>query len=286
MVTFKKTSVLILTSLSIGFFQQPTYSFIPYVYEPKTEILEKTSINIAKTAAQLIQLGQTKEAIRLMLLAVRLKPSDDRLWTLLAEAQIKDNQLKQATQSLAKAKKINPSKASLWFAEGSIALRENKPNIASKALIYGLKLDPQNPDGYFQLGNANLMRLKFRSALKSFEKAVQIKPDFWEALNNQGIALFEMKKENKAVKKWRKVLTINENAEPMLALGAALYQINSNNKECLTLARKALWLNPNYISSEYQKNQLWGEKLRAAARELLENDNLISAVERAIANSD
>ena len=195
MIRIKKLVFInIIFLIGILLYQTSSVAFIPYTYEPKIETLEETSVSIAKTAAQLIQLGQHSEAVRLIKLAVRLKPNDDRLWALLAEAQIKSNKLKQANKSISKAKRINPSKASLWFAEGSIALRENNPKKALKALNYGLKLEPKNAGAYFQKGNANLMQNKLKDALHSFETAVNIKPNFWEALNNKGIVLFEMGK--------------------------------------------------------------------------------------------
>ena len=72
----------------------------------------------------------------------------------------------------------------------------------------------------------------------------------------------------------------------MMALAAALYQINKNNHKALELAETALGKNPNYVSSRYQKNQLWGKKLRNATKTLLSNNELRPAVERAKANSD
>ena len=113
-----------------------------------------------------------------------------------------------------------------------------------------------------------------------------LKPNFWEALNNQGIVLFELGKKKDSIRSWRKVLTISKNAEPMLALATALNEINPESKEVLKLAKEALLKNPNYVSPNHQKEQLWGSKLREAAKKLLTKPELVSAVERAEANSD
>ncbi len=268
------------------FFAQPSKAFIPYVYSPTSENLQRTGISIGKTAAQLLQLGQFKEAIRLGALAVRLQPNDDRLWSILAEAQLKNQNIKDAKYSLAKAKKLNPQKASLWFAEASLKLQEKKPKDAVLLINKGLKLEPDNAGAYFQLGNAWIMQKKFQVALKSFKKAIKLKPAFWEALNNEGIVLFEMGKVKEAIHTWRKVLKIQLNAEPMLALAAALYQLGPLNQEILRLANQALSENPNYVSSKHQQEQLWGLKLQQATKELLSNPELLSGVNRALANSD
>jgi tetratricopeptide (TPR) repeat protein len=264
----------------------PAKALIPTVYVPSQQELEGSGIGIGRTAAQLLKLGQPEEAARLAALAVRLQPEDERLWSVLAEAQLRSQQLDAAARSLARAKELNPNKAGLWFAEASLALRDNRPEDAIPLLDEGLKLDPNNPGAYFDLGNARIMQTDFRAALKAFEKASSLKPIFWEAVNNQAIVLFEMGNTREAIQRWRRVLTIQRNAEPMLALAAALNSQSPGDAEALTLARQALADDPNYVLPGHQKQQLWGLNLRLATRTLLANPALQDAVERAEANAD
>ena len=272
--------------LSISFINiEKSKAFIPFTYQPNDKSLTKTGLTIGRTAAQLMQLGQTKEAQRLGALAVRINPTDDRLWSILAEAQMRNNLLKEAESSISKAKEISPKKASLWFANASLSLQQKKPDTAINLIKKGLKLDPRNAGGYFQLGNARIMQNKFDLAIQDFKKAYAINNKFWEAINNEAIVLFETGKTKDAIARWRKVLEIKQNAEPMLALASALHEINPKNKEIFELAKTALKKNPNYVWSEYQKEQLWGKKLRIAAKRLLSNPKLEFETERAIANS-
>lgn len=264
----------------------PARALVPYVYTPSTQELEGAGIGIGRTAAQLLRLGQPEEAYRLAALAVRLQPNDERLWSVLAEAQLRSDQLNDAAGSLAKAKSLNPGKAGLWFAEASLALRDNRPDDAVPLLDEGLRLDPKNAGAYFDLGNARVMQDDLRQALRAFEKATSIKPSFWEALNNQALVLFEMGNTSEAIKRWRSVLKIKSNAEPMLALAAALNKQKPGDTESIELARKALAEDPNYVLPGHQENQLWGLKLRQATETLLSEGALKSAVERAEANAD
>jgi len=264
----------------------PARALVPYVYTPSTQELEGAGIGIGRTAAQLLRLGQPEEASRLAALAVRLQPNDERLWSVLAEAQLRSDQLNDAAGSLAKAKSLNPGKAGLWFAEASLALRDNRPDDAVPLLDEGLRLDPKNAGAYFDLGNARVMQDNLRQALRAFEKATSIKPSFWEALNNQALVLFEMGNTSEAIKRWRSVLKIKRNAEPMLALAAALNKQKPGDTESIELARKALAEDPNYVLPGHQENQLWGLKLRQATETLLLEGALKSAVERAEANAD
>ncbi len=264
----------------------PAKALIPYIYTPSAQQLEGAGVGIGRTAAQLLRLGQPEMAASLAALAVRLQPNDERMWSILAEAQLRSDQLKAAAGSLAKAKALKPGKAGLWFAEASIALRDERPDDAIYLLDEGLRLDPKNAGAYFDLGNARVMRSDLREALKAFEQATAIKPSFWEALNNQALVLFEMGKTPEAIKRWRSVLSIKRNPEPMLALAAALNQQSPGDAESLELALQALAEDPNYVLPGHQKNQLWGSKLRHATDVLLTTPSLRGAVERAEANAD
>jgi tetratricopeptide (TPR) repeat protein len=264
----------------------PVRALTPYVYTPSAQELEGAGVGIGRTAAQLLRLGQPEEAARLAALAVRLQPNDERLWSVLAEAQLRSDQLKAAAGSLAKAKALKPGKAGLWFAEASIALRDERPDDAVSLLDEGLRLDPDNAGAYFDLGNARVMQSDLRKALKAFEQATAIKPSFWEALNNQALVLFEMGNTPEAIKRWRSVLSIKRNAEPMLALAAALNKQTPGDEESIELARKALAEDPNYVLPGHQENQLWGSKLRKATDVLLTQPSLRGDVERAEANAD
>jgi len=258
---------------------------IPFVYVPTSEELTGSAVGIGRTAAQLLQIGQPKQAAKLAALAVRLDPQDERLWSVLAEAQLRSDDLEQASHSLARAKDLNPNKPGLWFAQAALALRDQQPEDAIPLIQRGLELDPKNASAYFDLGNARIMLNDLSNALISFEQATNLKPDFWEALNNQALVLYEMGQPEEAIRRWRAVLKIEENAEPLLALAAALHQQGDNLDISLSMAREALNKEPNYVLIPHQVEQLWGVKIRQAATRLLALPEMASSVERAQANA-
>ena len=263
----------------------PARALIPYVYIPTQDERRGSSIGIGRTAAQLLQLGQPREAAQLAALAVRLQPDDARLWSVLAEAQLRSNQLPDASRSLARAKELNPDKAGLWFAEAAIALRSERPGDAINLLNRGLQLDPTNAAAYFDLGNARILQNRLPSALSAFEQATSLKEGFWEALNNQALVLYEMGQRDEAIRRWRRVLSIENNPEPMLALAAALHRQGDTQEEALSLAKEALKRDPNYVLPLHQAEQLWGEQIRKATADLLMRSELRETVERAQANA-
>jgi tetratricopeptide (TPR) repeat protein len=265
----------------------PARALVPYVYTPQRQELEGAGLGIAQAAARLLRLGQASDASRLAALTVQLLPDDPRGWVLLAEAQLRSSQLKQAGVSLAKAKQLDPRNPGIWFAEGSLALRAGKPDDAIGLLEQGLKLDKSNAGAYFDLGNARILLGQNGPALAAFERASSLRKDFWEALNNQGLVLFEQGKTKDAIQRWRRVLTIKPDAaEPMLALAAGLFsQGPAGRGEAVELVAKALDNEPNYVLESYQKEQLWGPKLRSTTQELLQQGDLKAVVDRALANA-
>ncbi len=265
----------------------PARALVPYVFVPQRQELEGAGMGIAQAAARLLRLGQASDAARLAALTVQLLPEDPRGWVLLAEAQLRSNQLEQAGLSLAKAKQLDPRNPGIWFAEGSLALRANRPGEAITLLDQGLKLDRTNAGAFFDLGNARILLGQSSEALAAFERASSLRKDFWEALNNQGLVLFEQGKTKAAIQRWRQVLGIKPDAaEPSLALAAGLFASGADGRsEALELASKALDNQPNYVLESYQKEQLWGPKLRSTTQQLLMLSELKQVVDRAMANA-
>jgi tetratricopeptide (TPR) repeat protein len=262
-------------------------AMVPYTYVPRNEALQGAGLGLAQAASRLLQMGQAEDAARLAALSTQLLPNDPRSWVLLAEAQLRSKNSKEAAVALARAKQLDPKNAGIWFAEGSLALRDNQPRQAINLLRRGLELDSRNAGAYFDLGNAQILLGQSSLALKSFERASALRKDFWEALNNQGLVLFEQGKTKDAIRRWRQVLAIKPDAaEPTLALAAGLFaQGASERSEALELVGKALDSDPNYVLESYQKEQLWGPKLRSTTQELLQQGDLKPVVDRALANA-
>ncbi len=262
-------------------------ALVPYVYVPPTKDLEAAGLGIAQAAARLLRLGQVEEAARLAELTVRLLPGDPRGWVLLAEAELRSDHADKALAALAKAKQLDPQNPGIWFAEGSLALRNGKPEAAIDLLRRGLQLDGRNAGAHFDLGNAQLLLGQGDRALGSFEQAAKLRRDFWEAINNQGLVLWEADRRPAALERWRAVLRIKPDVpETSLAMAAGLFATDPKQRgEALRLAEMALNEQPNYVLPAYQKEQLWGDKLRGATQQLLSQPELKLVVDRAMANA-
>jgi len=247
-------------------------ALVPYYYFPTIKNLQRESISIGKNAMQLLYFGQYEQGLNLAKLAVKINKKDEKLWLILSEAQIANKLYKNALDSLNKAQNINSTISEIYFAKSNIYLKISQLQKAKTALEKGLRIEPKNHTAIFQLGNIFLMEKNYSEAIKFFNKSVEIKPDFWQAINNQGLAYFEKNNINLSIKLFEKAISIQDNAEPLLGLASCLRK--KDIKLALELAKKALAKDPNYVSYEYRKEQLWGEKLQTSTEILLRNDQI------------
>jgi tetratricopeptide (TPR) repeat protein len=268
---FKK--IICISLISCYFFQiKKVQAIVPYYYFPTIKNLQKQSLSIGKNSYQLLYFGQYEDSLNLAKLAVKINPKNEKLWLILAEAQIANEQYKNALNSLNEAEKINSNISEIYFAKSNIYLKISQLTKAKIALEKGIKIEPNNHKAIFQLGNILLMEKNYLEAIKLFDKSIKIKPDFWQAINNQGLAYFEKNNINQSIKFFESAISIQENAEPLLGLASCL-RVN-DTKLAIELAKKALTKDPKYVNYDYRKEQLWGEKLQASTEILLQNKQL------------
>ncbi|AIQ94035.1 tetratricopeptide repeat protein [Prochlorococcus sp. MIT 0604] len=268
---FKK--ILWISLIGFYFFRiEKVQAIVPYYYFPTIKNLQKQSSYIGKNAYQMLYFGQYENSLNLAKLAIKINGRDEKLWLILAEAQIANDQYKNALNSLNKAEQINSNTSEIYFAKSNIYLRISQPTKAKIALEKGLKIEPNNHKAIFQLGNILLIEKNYLGAIKLFDKSIKIKPNFWQAINNQGLAYFEKNNINLSIKLFKSAISIQENAEPLLGLASCI-RIN-DTELAIKLAKKALAKDPKYVNYDYRKEQLWGEKLQTSTEILLQNEKL------------
>jgi len=272
MKSFLKKTIWV-SFICFYFFQiEIVRAIVPYYYFPTIKNLQKQSLFIGKNAYQLLYFGQYEESLNLAKLAVKINAKDEKLWLILAEAQIANKEYKNALNSLNKAEQINSNISEIYFAKSNVYLKISQQKKAKSALEKGIKIEPNNHKAIFQLGNILLMEKNYLGAIKLFDKSIKIKPDFWQAINNKGLAYFEKNNINQSIKLFEKAISIQENAEPLLGLASCLRMKDFNL--ALQLAKKALAKDPNYVNYEYRKEQLWGGKLQSSTEMLLQRKEL------------
>jgi len=91
-------NIILISLISFYFFQtKKVQAIVPYYYFPTIKNLEKESLYIGKNAYQLLYFGQYKDSLNLAKLAVKINAKDEKLWLILAEAQIANKKLINGT---------------------------------------------------------------------------------------------------------------------------------------------------------------------------------------------
>ena len=126
----------------------------------------------------------------------------------------------------------------IYFAKSNIYLQLSQQKNAKTALEKGLSIEPNNHKAIFQLGNLLLMEKNFLDAINLYNRSVELNPNFWQAINNQGLAYFEKDNINLSIKSFEKAISIQDNVEPLLGLATCL-RIKDIDL-AIQLAKKAL----------------------------------------------
>ena len=123
MKSFLKKTIWV-SLICFYFFQiEIVRAIVPYYYFPTIKNLQKQSLYIGKNAYQLLYFGQYEDSLNLAKLAVKINAKDEKLWLILAEAQIANKKYKNALKSLNKAEQINSNISEIFFAKSNVYLK-------------------------------------------------------------------------------------------------------------------------------------------------------------------
>ncbi len=170
----------------------------------------------------------------------------------------------------------------LWV---SAYFQQEKYQSAIAEYKTGLKINPKDPEGLFDLGNAYYMLGKLPQAVVEYKKSIVYKQDFWPAVNNIGLIMYEQGDIKNAINQWQQAITKANNvkqpaAEPQLALAVALYGLGnqSDRQRGLAMGEAAIRIDPRYANLEFLKENLWGNRLLSDTKKFLELPSIQAAL--------
>jgi protein O-GlcNAc transferase len=180
------------------------------------------------------KLGQRKEAVKFLNIALELEPENGEISRYLAN--IRDNQtpkaksdnpqqnvhellqkgvefhqsghLDKAIHCYQNILKIKPDNTPALSCMGAALQAVGKLDLAIDCYQKAITIDPNYAEAFYNLGVAKKEQGKLEEAVASFQKAIAIKPDYFGAHSNLGIVLFEQEKFNEAVCSYQKAITI------------------------------------------------------------------------------
>jgi tetratricopeptide (TPR) repeat protein len=257
--------------------------YAPYLPPIETKQFDRDAALFLEEARQLAQIPQQMPlAILRAKLATQFVPRSAEAWAVLGGLYLLDNQPSESVKSLEKAKNLAPREPKILFRLGSAYFQTKQYGKAVAVLEAGLKLKPNIAPALFDLGNAYLLNQQVPQAIDIYNKAYAQDAKFWFPLNNIGIVRYDEGNVDESIRLWRACIAIdNQEAEPKMALAAALYVKKGDKTQGIKLASEAIKLNLRYSETQFMRDNLWGEKLIADTATVLADPALKAAIVQA-----
>lgn len=255
----------------------------PYNLNPVLQNQDEQAINLAREAAQLAQFGRYELALPRALLAVQLFPKSYQTQGILGNIYLGKEKYDEAIASLKVANTLRQNEPAILFTLGSAYLRKGVYGDAIRTLEQGLAIVPNSTSALFDLGNAFFLTKRYAEAIVKYNRVLELDKRFWAATNNIGLVEYEQGNRERAIKLWEESLVQAGQiefaaAEPTLALAVAHYSMGQREKG-LKLAEEAMKIDPRYGKIPYLIENLWGEKLIADTRPILELPRIKQLIE-------
>ena len=242
---------------------------LPRTLELNPKEMEQNGFIVAQEALQLAQFQQFQEALVRAKLAVQLAPQAHEIWALLGGLYLTVDEPQEAVVALERSLKLNDQNPGVYFNLGSAYFRQGQYAASIRVIEQGLALKPDATEEWFNLGNAYLKLGQTDRAIAQYRRSLRNDKRFWPAYTNIGLVLYEQGNIRQAAKNWEQAAEIDPKAsEPKLALATALLKLG-NEAEALKLAEEALRLDSRYGTVDFQRENLWGDRLVADTQALL-----------------
>jgi len=214
-------------------------------------------------------------------IALQLKPDFALAYSDRANVLIVLGDGLRAMENFNKALELDPNLTSAYINRGRLHFVLGDGGGAIADFDRAIALEPNNPQSYFYRGNARHKQGDYRAAVADYQQAVALDDKLLPAIVNIGLIEYELGASEAAIQSWQAAIAISAEAvEPQLAIAAALYA-RGDLERGLAMAEGALRLDSRYGDVEVLKQNLWGEKLVADARKLLETSKIRALLSRA-----
>lgn len=280
MVKFVSTVLLAMLLSGVAAPALRAQVLLPRTVELNPADMERDGLTVAQEALQLAQFQQFGDALVRAKLAAQLAPDTYEIWALLGGLYLTVGEPEEAITALERSLALNQENAGVYFNLGSAYFRTKDYGRSARAIEQGLTIKDDAPEEWFNLGNAYLMLNQGSRAIAQYRKAINLDKKFWPAFNNIGLIQYEQGNIRQAIQSWQTAVDIDSKAsEPKLALATALFK-QGQVTQALPLAEEAIQLDSRYATVEFQRENLWGDRLISDTQALLANPQLQAVVSR------
>jgi len=274
---------LMVGSFSAGLPYAHAQALIPYVANFQFTNKDEQALMLAREAAQLAQFERYDLALSRALLAVQLAPKSFQTQGILGGVYLRQEKYDQAIATLQLANSLKANEPAILFSLGAAYLRKGVYPEAIRVLEQGLAITPNTTSGLFDLANALFLSKRYDEAIAKYNRILELDKKFWAATNNIGLVEYERGNRKRAIQLWQESLQQAElaefqAAEPTLALAVAYYALGDKEKG-IKLGEEAMKIDPRYGRVPHLIENLWGERLIADTKPVLEHPRIKKLIE-------
>lgn len=274
---------LLVGAFSAGMPHANAQALIPYVANFQFTNKDELALMLAREAAQLAQFERYDLALPRALLAVQLAPKSYQTQGILGSVYLRQEKYDQAIATLKLANSLKANEPAILFSLGSAYLRKGVYPEAIRVLEQGLAIVPNSTSGLFDLANALFLSKRYEEAIAKYNRILELDKKFWAATNNIGLVEYERGNRERAIQLWKTSLEQAEliefqAAEPTLALAVAYYALGDKEKG-IKLGEEAMKIDPRYGRVPHLIENLWGERLIADTKPILEHPRIKRLIE-------
>ena len=153
----------------------------------------------------------------------------------------------KAKNCLEKAIELNPNYADAHNNLGNVFKKLNEPQKAMSYYKKTIELNPNHAVAHNNLGNSFNALGDCQNAIKYLEKAIELNPNYGTAYNSLGVVLIDSGDKIRGKNCFEKAIELNPNS---IAAIWNLHQFSSNTEEALTILKKIIDIDKNYIRAK------------------------------------
>ena len=159
----------------------------------------------------------------------------------------KTNNFKAAEKLYKKILKINPNHLNSIFLLATLYCQIKNFDKAKPLLQRVVEISPNHVDAHNNLGNSFNALGDCQNAIKYLEKAIELNPNYGTAYNSLGVVLIDSGDKIRGKNCFEKAIELNPNS---IAAIWNLHQFSSNTEEALTILKKIIDIDKNYIRAK------------------------------------
>ena len=199
--------------------------------------------------ADLIDLGNYAEAIRMLDEAIKLKPDFADAWYNKGLGLSKLFRNEDAIQAYDEAIKRRPDYSDAWYNKGISLGDLERHEEAIQAYEEAIKFKPDYTDAWNNKGLGLAKLGRYKEAIQAYDEAIKLSPDNADAWNNKGVSFSDLDRDEEAIQAYKEAIKLRPDYADAWYNMACSFSLQNNKDKMLDNLKKSIELTPELRDS-------------------------------------